>query len=143
MTWFRRRPQGPRYRHSYPQPGYVAVISAEVQDRQFVPLKLVRQRDYFPLLGSTGDKRWLNDDEVPELLAELTALLSVASPNDRLDIRRAAAIVEYGMESGTGVALAPTRVMQMSRYPSRGRLASGLPSSASSLQNCSPSCGRS
>jgi hypothetical protein len=86
----------------------VAVVSAEVQEWEFVPLKLVGQPADFPLLTSKGETRWLGNDDARQLLDELTALVGDhVSPDDRLDLRRAAALVQYGLESGTGIAVAP------------------------------------
>lgn len=109
MSWFRRQPSSPRDRHTYSRPGYVAVVSAEAQEWEFVPLKLLRQQGDLRLLNWKDSTRWLGQDEAGTLLEELAMLLAsgVGSPEERLDIRRATALVEYSVETGTGIAVSP------------------------------------
>jgi hypothetical protein len=107
MTVFGRRALPPRDRNSYPQPGYVAVVSAETQEWEFVSAKAIRSHGHLPVLGAE-EAEWLGQAEQAKLLDELTVLANAAvSPEDRLDILRAAALVRYALETGTAIQVVP------------------------------------
>ena len=73
-----------------------------------MPEKAVRRHAPLPVLSAPGGQRWLDENEARALLDELTTLAGDdVSPEDRLDIRRAAALVEFGLETGTGISVAP------------------------------------
>jgi hypothetical protein len=108
MGLFKRRPTPPRDERPWPQPGLVTIMSAETQEWVFVSAKAIRQHGGLTLLSVTGDQRWLSEAETEALRQELESLAaSGVSPNDRLDIRRAAALTEYGLGTGTGVSVVP------------------------------------
>lgn len=105
---FRAAPAAPREVQSFPRRGFVAVVSAELQDWEFIRRRaLARDRDHLRLLTASDGTTWLSDGETRRLLEELTTLLAngVGSAEDRLAIRRAAALVEHGLDTGTGIAV--------------------------------------
>jgi hypothetical protein len=62
--------------------------------------KVVRGQGQGLLLASRGGGRWLSD-------AEAGALRDEVLPDDRLDMRRAIALVDYGLDTGTGIQVVP------------------------------------
>jgi hypothetical protein len=107
VGWF-RRPIAPRDRHSYPQAGYVTVVSGDLQEWEFVRAPTARRAGENSLLAATVEPRWLNQDEAEALVAELNALLGEnVRPDDGLDIRRAVAIAQFGVDTGTGIQVVP------------------------------------
>jgi hypothetical protein len=104
----RRRHAAPRERQSYPQPGYVAVVSGDAQEWEFISSKVIGQPGDLPVLG-TERERWLSQAEATALLGELAALAATdVSATDRLDILRAPALVRYGVDTGTGIQVVPS-----------------------------------
>lgn len=107
VTLLGRRPLPPRDRNSYPQPGYVAVVSAETQEWEFVSGMAIRSHGHLPVLEAE-EAAWLGQAEQTTLLDELTVLANAGvSPEDRLEIRRAAALVGYALETGTSIQVVP------------------------------------
>lgn len=65
------------------------------------------------VLSATVEPHWLGYDEAVALVAELTALLTAdLRPDDGLDLRRAAAIAQFGVDTGTGTQVRPARVSE-------------------------------
>jgi hypothetical protein len=107
VGWF-RRPLAPRDRRSYPQPGYFTIVSAEAQEWEFVRVRVARRSGPSSILATTAEPTWPGEDVLMTLIGELTALVSDdVSPDDLLDIRRAAALAQYGIDTGTGIQLVP------------------------------------
>ena len=83
-------------------------MSAEVQEWVFVPAKIIRRHAALPLLSATNGQHWLSESETEALRDELDVLArSELSADERLDVRRAAALVEYGLDTGTGISVVP------------------------------------
>ena len=86
----------------------MTIINAEARERVFVSAKVIRQYGGLPLLSAEGDQRWLNESETEALRKKLEALAAGdVSPEDRLDVRRASALVECGLGTETGVSVLP------------------------------------
>jgi hypothetical protein len=91
----------------YPKRGHVTVVSAEAQEWTFVRKKIARRSSPDSLLA-TSEPRWLGEDEAVVLVRDLTELITDdVGPDDRLDLRRAVALVQYGVDTGTGIQIMP------------------------------------
>lgn len=99
-----RRSAGPR---PGPKATEVTIVSAELQEWVFLDLTLVdRVPAVLPILQSLGEQRW--DHDLAELRDELRSVLDAALKSDETAVvERAIELVDYGMASGTGVAVVP------------------------------------
>ncbi len=83
------------------------MVSAETQEWEFISGMAIRSHGHLPVLGAE-QAEWLGQAEETTLLDELTVLANAdVSPEDRLDIGRAAALVRYALDTGTGIQVVP------------------------------------
>jgi len=89
---------------------YVTIVSAEAQEGVNVDLRVLDsvvrpdgQLD--PRYRGAGTKRWLSRSATEELRQALLPLIGAAEQTDASAIKRAVELIDFGLSTGTGIAV--------------------------------------